>query len=344
MKGKRLMTAAFTLLMGMAASAQEGLLKETIAYRDTFKMDVYVNPSVKVDGKRPVFIHTHGGGWNSGDRNINAQTGVWADMLREGMVVVSIDYRQGVAMARAEGKLKDMPVVSADSKEAFDGEEVSPIIRQSILWGVEDLYDATTYVLQHADRWNADPECVILGGGSAGAIESLTAEYLQKNADPLALTHLPQGFQFAGVIAAAGAIWVDGGDVPVWQQKPCPMMFFHGSADRTVYPHLLHIDALNSSFSGPEIIIPTLRDQQVSYMYYVGEGYDHVMSGIPFETYGKDMMTFIHRVIYNKEKVAVKTIEEDYEGPRNLVRYYTELMGISKEEFLKRVQELNTKD
>ncbi|MBR2161238.1 MAG: alpha/beta hydrolase [Bacteroidaceae bacterium] len=176
MKGKRLMTAAFTLLMGMAASAQEGLLKETIAYRDTFKMDVYVNPSVKVDGKRPVFIHTHGGGWNSGDRNINAQTGVWADMLREGMVVVSIDYRQGVAMARAEGKLKDMPVVSADSKEAFDGEEVSPIIRQSILWGVEDLYDATTYVLQHADRWNADPECVILGGGSAGAIESLTAE------------------------------------------------------------------------------------------------------------------------------------------------------------------------
>ena len=168
MKGKRLMTAAFALLMGMAASAQEGLLKETIAYRDTFKMDVYVNPSVKVDG----------------------------------------------------------------------------------------------------------------------------------------------------------------GDVPVWQQKPCPMMFFHGSADRTVYPHLLHIDALNSSFSGPEIIIPTLRDLQVSYMYYVGEGYDHVMSGIPFETYGTDIMAFIHRVIYKKEKVAVKTIEEDYEGPRNLVRYYTELMGI----------------
>ncbi len=122
------------------------------------------------------------------------------------------------------------------------------------------------------------------------------------------------------------------------------MMFFHGSADRTVYPHLLHIDALNSSFSGPEIIIPTLRDLQVSYMYYVGEGYDHVMSGIPFETYGTDIMAFIHRVIYKKEKVAVKTIEEDYEGPRNLVRYYTELMGISKEEFLKRVQELNTEN
>lgn len=341
MKKMKFLFLLVSLLLGLTSFAQDGIVKETITYRDTLQMELFIDQSVKTASMRPLFVYTHGGGWNSNDWHINPETGVWKQMLQEGMVVVSLHYRQGMMMARAEGKLKNTPVVSSDSKEAFDVTEVASVIKHSIRMEVEDMYDAISYLYDHADRWNIDMGCVILGGGSAGAIGSLTAEYWLKNNDTLAEKHLPQGFSFAAIVSAAGAIWVDGGTVPTWSQKPCPMLFFHGSADRTVYPGNLHLETINCSLSGAETIIPGLRDQKVSYCYYVGDGYDHVMAGIPFETYGTDIMSFIHRVVYNKEQVAIKAIEEDYNGPRNLVDYFTKLMGLSKEEFLQKVKELN---
>ncbi|MGX8682768.1 MAG: hypothetical protein ACSW77_02995, partial [Bacteroidales bacterium] len=329
----------FTLLFVLSTTsyAQNGLIKEVINYRDTLQMELFVNGNAKVEGKRPIFVYTHGGGWNSNDWHVDPAIGVWTDMLQEGMIVVSLHYRQGMMMARAEGKLKGVPVIANDAKGTFDGEVISPLIKESIRMEVEDMYDAFRFLFDNADRWNIDTDRFIIGGGSAGAIGSLMAEYLLINKDELALRHLPKDFHIAGVVAAAGAIWLDSGQQLRWQVNPCPMMFFHGSGDKTVFSGDLHINALDSHLVGPDVIFPLLKEQQVASWYYVGEGYDHVMAALPFEAYGTDIMSFIHRVVYNNEQIAIKILEEDFNGPRNLVDYYTKLLGLSKEEFLKRV-------
>ena len=49
-----------------AQTCASSIHKETYAFRDTFKLDVYWDPSIKVSGKRPVFLQIHGGGWGGG--------------------------------------------------------------------------------------------------------------------------------------------------------------------------------------------------------------------------------------------------------------------------------------
>ena len=44
---------------------------------------------------------------------------------------------------------------------------------------------------------------------------------------------LPQGFNYAGTIAFAGAIFSTSGDLK-WQTAPSPIQMFHGDADRNV--------------------------------------------------------------------------------------------------------------
>ena len=56
------------------------------------------------------------------------------------------------------------------------------------------------------------------------------------------------------------------------------------------------------------------------------------MSGIPFESYGYEIMGFIHRVILGGEKLAVEVSETDYKGPKNLIRYFMESMGMTEEQ------------
>ena len=58
----------------------------------------------------------------------------------------------------------------------------------------------------------------------------------------------------------------------------------------------------------------------------------NVMSGIPFESYGYEIMGFIHRVILGGEKLAVEVGETDYKGPKNLIRYFMESMGMTEEQ------------
>ncbi len=92
---------------------------------------------------------------------------------------------------------------------------------------------------------------------------------------------------------------------------------------------------------GSKQIAKSLKEMKVPYMLCVGQQYDHVMSGIPFETCGEEMLSFINRLVINQEKVAVETIEEDYEGPKNLMKYFSKRMGLSPEAVLKYVKEKN---
>ena len=324
-----------------AQTCASSIQKETYAFRDTFKLDVFWDPSIKITNKRPVFLHVHGGGWGGGDRTIDVNpTTCFGKMVDAGMIVASMDYPLGIAIARSQGKLNHVPMFGK-SADVWDDKVYSDIIWEAIQTSVEYLYDAASFMVNHAGEWNADVTKFIIGGGSAGAINSIMAENWLCNEKELAKQHLPKGFHYAGVIGGAGAIMLGINDNLTWKHTPCPIMMFHGNADEQVPFDEIVLPKGGYKFVGSKQIAKSLKEMKVPYMLYIGQQYDHVMSGTPFENYGNEMLSFIDRLVINKEKISVEAVEEDYEGPKNLLKYFSKRMGLSPEAVLKYVKDKN---
>lgn len=317
-------------------SVPKEIVKTSAVYRDTLKMDIFVDTTVQTKGPRPLFLYDHGGGWNEPNYQINVANSPSAfyDLLHNGFVVAAIDYRQGVRMATKEGRVKAEEVMPGDSKVIFDRPRMVSVLREAQLMAVEDLFDATTYLVNNASRWNIDTARVIVGGGSAGAINSLRAENMICNSHPLALKHLPRGFHYAGVIACAGWMWMENGKQIEWKTKPCPIMLYHGTNDNIVYCDSLSFRSAPVVLYGTKQIAKSLKDIKVPYWVTYYDGYDHVVSGLPFENNGYEMLAFIRRYVFNKEKVSEVATEQCYEGPRSLLAFYAQKMGIPKEKLL----------
>lgn len=85
---------------------------------------------------------------------------------------------------------------------------------RTISMAVEDLYDATAFIVDKADEWGIDSSQIVACGSSAGAITVLHGEYALCNASPL-VQHLPVGFRYAGIVSFAGAIFEMGEEPPL---------------------------------------------------------------------------------------------------------------------------------
>jgi len=198
--------------------------KATFEYaeKDSRKLflDRFVDTSANVVGKRPVVIFSVGGGWESASRGDGRVSPFLSYLASLGYTIVSIDYRPGIKMAKASGEM-----TAANGVQMY---------LRAIQWGVEDLFDATSYILQRADEWSVDKDQIVIMGGSAGATNSLVAEFNVANDTELARAHLPKGFRYAGVISMAGAFWLKA-DTPLdFKSKPAPILFFHGAKDQLV--------------------------------------------------------------------------------------------------------------
>lgn len=309
---------------------------------DTLKLDVYVDPAAtRFGNKRPVYIYSFGGGWESGTRKDAATDMIpfLTNLAREGFVGVGIDYRLGYLKARQAGKVQDISITLIALQKQWDTKPVAEATQQAIAIGVEDLYDATSYLVNNAEKLGIDPDKIIIGGGSAGAINSITAEYWLCNGTDLAKKHLPEGFQYAGLINCAGDIWIDGKNDPVWKTKPCPMMLFHGERDNIVPIDRLYLSSVNGGFVGPQIIAPQLKAMEVPYWLYVATDADHVIAGTPNIYNQKEMLSFIDRVILGDEKVAIETKDTAYGEPRTTIGWIQKMMnGVSKEDILKQIK------
>ena len=322
-------SAAISVLLSLCCCGK-GLKKETVTFRDNLKADVYYRTDVATEGARPVFIWSFGGGWESGTREIDPETPLYKMMLEEGFAVVSIDYRLGVKEAKEKGKMAREDIKAGNSSLNWTSLEAAMAVRNAIFTAVEDLYDATSFFVENAASWNIDTTKFIIGGGSAGAINSINAEYLRCNGSSLASEHLPEGFRYAGVFGGACSVWTEGTDSLSWGSAPCPVIMFHGSGDPTVpYGRLdMGIGALN----GSSLIAASLRDIRSPYVLFSGEGYDHVLSGIPATDYAYEVIGYIKRLIFKGEKVAVETHEADYDGPKNLIRLFMDTMGLTEDQ------------
>ena len=301
---------------------------------DTLRLTVWRQPGFDVP--RPIILYSFGGGWQGGDRFSmdNPIFPFLTPMAEMGYVVVSIDYRLGIAKAIERGELPDVNIaaVVASTEDNDLLLKIGEACRKACLLAVEDLYDATTFVVEHAAEWGGNPDQIVLCGGSAGACNSIQAEYLRANGDRMAVEHLPDGFRYGGVIPCAGAINT-GGEPLAWESSPAPIMFFHGTADPIV-PY-----DKDAFFRGPASIIPSLPDHS-PYVLYTMIGSGHEASGIPTGYMNHAIASFIEHYVVRGEKAAMN-VEESFTDGRsgNSMPFYVLNMNPTpREELVKAIK------
>ena len=305
------------LLCGAVAFAQAVITEDvqmtvcdfSVNYNgDTLRLDYF--RAAGDTQKRPTLILSYGGGWVGGERTMYRQ--IAPRYVRHGINVAAIDY---TLTLKGQKHLPDSTIFGVQYANA-------------ITTAVADLYDATRYLLEHQDELGVREDKIILQGGSAGATNSVMAEYWLCNEAPIATSRLPKNFNYAGVIPAAGSIWKTGLEDPEWKNMPCPHMFMHGTSDWVVPFWDTPIPASNFKAFSPLRVASLLRERGAVVETFFVEEADHMMAAapifdFPYGGYTMDqtehMLDFIDRVVLNEVKIQIDYSEKDYDAPRNFM-------------------------
>ncbi len=223
-------------------------------------MDIYepAEGQIVFNGQeKPTLIHIFGGGFKDGSRHQEWLRPWFRQMNSLGYRMVSIDYRLGLK------DVKDVGIV----KFTF-------LLKKAINMTVEDLFSATLYILNHEDELGIDPYNIVLTGSSAGAITAQQAEWEICDKSRLASV-LPQGFNYRGVMAFAGAVLIRG-DLR-YAAHPCPMVMFHGTEDELV-PYD-KIASAGVSFCGACTIKTAAEKAGGVVRFYRFPGINHAVAG-----------------------------------------------------------------
>ena len=217
----------FGLVIGLCGclctSAQETYRyaeRDTSAlYLDIFRPDSCAQTTFKGIAK-PAIMFVFGGGFSSGQRSDPAVRGWFRRLTADGYTVVAIDYRLGMKGYRMGRGLRG----AAKALNRF-------LLSQQM--GVEDVFSAVSFLAAHPEL-NVPANNIVISGSSAGAIIALASAYAIASGQT---NGLPKGFAFKGVMSFAGAIISKNG-APKFREAPCPLLLFHGTADRIVaYEH-----------------------------------------------------------------------------------------------------------
>ena len=288
MKRLFLILALFT---AVSAPAQK-LDKETFVYAvkgaDTLRLDRYTSPGPD-SRMSPCLIFAFGGGFFTGGRDEKHYVPYLEYYARQGWTVVSIDYRRDLK--------------TAVEQQTVTMENFAPAFARAIGLAVEDLYDATAYVCAHAAEWHVDPKLIVASGSSAGAITALTGEYGICNGRPQT-RRLPEGFDYAGVIAFAGAIF-ETCDELNWARNPAPILLFHGDADRNVPYDVVRYGG--NGFFGSKYIARQLTGRQASHWFYSAANTDHSLAGRPMFENRHEIDTFLEKMVLRRQPLLLDT-------------------------------------
>ena len=203
-------------LAALTASAQRVRIDITpsgeymFAQRDTCQlfMSVYdpaPESDTRFEGKaKPTILFIFGGGFISGDRNSRGYLPWFRKYNDNGYKVITIDYRLG---------LKGAGNVGAGNVGT---------IYNAIQIGVEDLFSATSYIIENAEALDVDPSNIVVSGSSAGAMIAMQAEWHICNRSGHA-GMLPEGFNYAGIMPFSGAILSREGKIR-FAKEPAPVL------------------------------------------------------------------------------------------------------------------------
>ncbi|MDR0845359.1 MAG: alpha/beta hydrolase, partial [Tannerella sp.] len=143
-----------------------------------------------------------------------------------------------------------------------------------------------------------------------GAVTVLQGEYEICNRTFLS-SHLPQGFNYAGIISFAGAI-LSKGDLN-WENNPAPIQLFHGDADRNVpYDYVAHHQL---GLYGSKYIANRLEKMKMPYYFYEVENVRHEMADWPMTQNWDEIHAFLKKLVLGKENLRIHTVVSPTDKP-----------------------------
>lgn len=305
---KKFFIPAILLFISICVYAGEHLTigdtvkKETYLYAvkgtDSLYLDRYELVFHKTEDIKPCVIFIFGGGFAAGTRDRESYLPYFRYLAEKGFIVASIDYRLGL---KNVGEQKDL-----------NAQKFISIFENAITIAVEDLYDATNFILRQADEWNIDRNMIIANGSSAGAITVMHGEYNICNQTALS-RKLPKDFNYAGIISFAGAIFSKTGNIK-WTNKPAPILMFHGDGDRNV-PYN-KIELLQYGFYGSKHISKQLSFMESPYYFYDVENAAHEMADIPMDENRDEINTFLDKYIIQGRPLMMQNAVKQTDKPK----------------------------
>ena len=262
--------------------------------RDTcdLYLDIYSpapGSETSIDGvRKPIILFMFGGGFITGTRDDESYN-KWFRMLTDnGYGVVSIDYRLG---------LKGSKKVGIAQVNVLDN---------AIHMAVEDLFSATSFIIDNASELGIDPSNIVVSGSSAGAISVMQAEYEISNRTAWADV-LPEGYNYAGVMSFSGAILSREGKID-FKEHPCPVMMLHGTIDQLV-PYR-QIAFFNLGFFGAGKIVERLAKFGCNYNMFHFVDYGHEVAGSMDTTFDLQTKFLENNVMQGKKRIIEAWISD----------------------------------
>ena len=165
------------------------VMVETYTYAtkdgENLDLDIYL-PQADAEEERATIIFMHGGGFAGGERNNEKIVDFCMQMANHGYVAASISYRL-TRKNQANGFGCNCP--ANDKLNTFYA-------------AVEDIQDATFFLIENRHQFAINPQKIILAGSSAGAESVLNTAYQA----PYCYGLDSGPVSFAGVISVSGAI------------------------------------------------------------------------------------------------------------------------------------------
>jgi acetyl esterase/lipase len=211
-------------------------------------MDTY-QPAGDTARDRPLIIWAHGGSFRAGSSSATDVTTFARRFAQRGYVSASINYR----------------LLATDTVCA--GANYADSCTTAALGAAEDFKAAIRWFRAHADEYRIDPNAIVIGGTSAGAIAAVLAS---------ATSNTPGASGNPGYSNQVNAaISISGGSPTnlIFGKTDAPILFWHGTADTTV-PYTWATSNVEAMIDTNLIAI--LRNVQ-------GAGH------VPFAQYGDDM-------------------------------------------------------
>lgn len=273
---------------------------ETLTYAtkngENLDLDIYL-PQADAETERATLIFVHGGGFSGGQRNQKNIVEFCTRMANYGYVVASLSYRL-TRKGKPEGFGCDCP--ANDKLNTFYA-------------AVEDIQDATFFLIENRHQFSIDPQKIILAGSSAGAESVLNTAY-----QPPYCYGLDSGpVSIAGVISMSGAI----PDTTVlYEDSAVPSLLFHGTNDRLVpYGSAPHhycnkTDVGYLMLHGSHSIAEKLNKLGTPYWLHTTCGAGHEIHSKPLDDYFDVVVDFCYTYVIQKKGEQRHTIIKSDSG------------------------------
>jgi predicted esterase len=294
---------------GISSTIEKQSFTYSIKENNHLGLDIYTQKGSDSNIKRPCIIFVFGGAFITGHRDDSVYNRFFNTLVEHDYPVVSISYRLGMRGIKHVSKFNTKPLSNA------------------INMAVEDLYDATNWLISHAGSFGIDTSMIILSGSSSGAITILQSEYDRIN-DNVLSNKLPRAFDYAGTISFSGAILSFDWGLR-YRKQPAPALLFHGTGDKIV-PYK-KIAFLNKGFYGSGWIAKIYKNNNYSFDLYSEEDLGHEVAVSPMYDHLPMILDFIQQFVIEKKPLQINyNIKDPTIKP---------MMTQSSEELLKKLDE-----